>query len=164
MARCTDCRSDQHNTTYRVDGQRIRCHGCRKFVDGQRVYFGTVGPFCCVPCRDRFNAEVKISNEIIDEVIQEENASSKPHLMVLHLRPVEGATVSFNQGIPRTGKVTKVGPKRTTIAFTYKNGRAGEVAIPHDYLVKNNFGWEAIGWHKVPSLRSTPGQYRSTLK
>lgn len=56
ISRCNDCRSDQHNTTTERDntGKRRRCHACHKYVDGNRVYFGVVGPFCCVPCRDRW--------------------------------------------------------------------------------------------------------------
>jgi hypothetical protein len=43
----------------RVNGQRLRCTHCRKFVDGNRVYFGVVGPFCCVPCRNRWPVDAE---------------------------------------------------------------------------------------------------------
>jgi hypothetical protein len=57
LDRCVDCRSDQHDTTAERDntGKRRRCRACNKYVDGNRVYFGVVGPFCCVPCRNRWN-------------------------------------------------------------------------------------------------------------
>jgi hypothetical protein len=54
---CTDCRTDKHDAEImrRKLGTRAECLGCGKVVDGERVYFGVVGPFCCVPCRNRWN-------------------------------------------------------------------------------------------------------------
>lgn len=74
MAHCIDCRSDERGTKI-VHVNGTPCLGCKKFVDEEPIYSGTLGPFCCIPCRDRTNNEIKLSNEIIDEVIQEEKAN-----------------------------------------------------------------------------------------
>lgn len=37
-----------------VRQSRLFCRQCGQFVDEHRVYFGVVGPFCNVECRDAY--------------------------------------------------------------------------------------------------------------
>jgi hypothetical protein len=43
------------------------CHGCGSAVGAERVYFGSLGPFCSVACREEW---IKKSDRYVDNVRQ----------------------------------------------------------------------------------------------
>lgn len=56
---CLDCRFVTGEAAEHVDGKPLACLHCGKLVSHDRVYFGVAGPFCCVPCRDRYQPETE---------------------------------------------------------------------------------------------------------
>lgn len=99
--------------------------------------------------RHHLSVELRTREEILAHWAGycEQNGYNRVAAEACAAAPAVGASIGCHEGRwPRSGQVTKVGPRRVTMAFRRRNGSVGTLTFPIDLVTKNvGLSWTGRG-------------------